>query len=193
MMPRIDITKLFLQVYEAYPARIVNRNDIELSNNIILPPSALDFLTKNNIIEESKNPILFRVLNYEINISTYAGVIDFTAEEGKCYLPTNMFDRLCLLEGQNVNIRKSSLERGIYVRLRPYDIEFMEKINQKDIIEYNLKNYFCLTPYDIISFKFGKKIYKLDVIECKPNKAIRIINSNIEVDFCPPKDNEKSP
>ena len=48
MMPRIDITKLFLQVYEAYPARIVNRNDIELSNNIILPPSALDFLTKNN-------------------------------------------------------------------------------------------------------------------------------------------------
>ena len=66
-MPRIDITKLFLQVYEAYPARIVNRNDIELSNNIILPPSALDFLTKNNIIEESKNPILFRVLNYEIS------------------------------------------------------------------------------------------------------------------------------
>ena len=192
-MPRIDITKLFIQVYEAYPARIVNRNDIELSNNIILPPSALDFLTKNNIIKESKNPILFRVLNYEINISTYAGVIDFTAEEGKCYLPTNMFDRLCLLEGQNVNIRKSSLERGIYVRLRPYDIEFMEKINQKDIIEYNLKNYFCLTPHDIISFKFGEKIYKLDVIECKPDKAIRIINSNIEVDFCPPKDNEKSP
>ena len=190
-MPRIERYKSL--VYKAYSARFVNRNDIELSNNIILPPSALDFFTKYNIIEESKNPILFCVTNAEINISTFAGVIDFTAEEYKCYLPTNMFDRLCLLEGQNVNIKKWSLERGIYVRLRPYDIEFMEKINQKDIIEYNLKNYFCLTPYDIISFKFGEKIYKLDVIECKPGKAIRIINSNIEVDFSPPEGNEKSP
>jgi ubiquitin fusion degradation protein 1 len=33
-----------------------------------------------------------------------------------------------------------------------------------------------------------KKTYKIDVIQCKPDKAIRTLNCDIEVDFAPPKD-----
>ena len=38
---RIDINEIFIEVYKAFPAKMVYRDDIELSNSIILPPSAL--------------------------------------------------------------------------------------------------------------------------------------------------------
>ena len=45
---------------------------------------------------DSKNPILFRILNINLNIYTHCGVVEFTAETGTCYIPSHMFDRLCL-------------------------------------------------------------------------------------------------
>ena len=62
----------------------------------------------------------------------------------------------------------------------------------KSFLEYNLRNYFCLTEGDTISLKFGRNIYKIDIIQCKPSKAIRTLNTDIEVDFSPPKDYEES-
>ena len=55
--------------------------------------------------EKSKDPALFRILNIQLGIHTHCGVAEFTAEEGTCYLPYNMFDRLSLEEGQQVNVR----------------------------------------------------------------------------------------
>lgn len=38
---QVDISNLFIEVYQAFPASIMGREDIDLSNSIILPPSAL--------------------------------------------------------------------------------------------------------------------------------------------------------
>ena len=193
MRRRIDINEIFIEVYKAYPARMVYRDDIELSNSIILPASALGVLSSMKNFNDSKNPILFRILNIELNISTHCGVAEFTAEEGACYLPSNMFERLCLTEGQQVNIRNFALKLGTFIKLQPHKTEFIDNPNPKTILEYNLRNYFCVTEGDTISVKFGKKIYNIDVIECKPDKAIRTLNTDIEVDFCPPKDYKEHP
>ena len=190
---RIDINEIFIEVYKAYPAKMVYRDDIELSNSIILPGSALGKLSIMKNFNDSKNPILFRILNIELNILTHCGVAEFTAEEGTCYLPTNMFDKLCLMEGQQVNIRNTVLKPGTFIKLQPHLTEFIDNPNPKTILEYNLRNYFCVTEGDTISVKFGKKTYKIDVIKCKPDKAIRTLNTDIEVDFCPPKDYKEPP
>ena len=99
-----------------------------------------------------------------------------------------MFDRLSLEEGQQVNIRKIKLDPGTFIKLRPHKTEFINNPKPKIILEYNLRNYYCVTEGDTIDVKFRNKYYKIDVIECKPNKAIRTLNCDLEVDFAPPKD-----
>ena len=184
----IQINSIFIEVYKAFPASIMGREDIDQSNSIILPPSALGKLSLMKNFGDSKNPILFRILNIELNISTHCGVVEFTAEEGICYIPSNMFEKLCLMEGQTVNLRNVDLKPGTFIKIQPHLTEFINNPNPKTILEYNLRNYFCVTEGDTISVKFGKKIYKLDIVECKPVKAIRTLNCDIAVDFAPPKD-----
>ena len=188
----IDLNEIFVQVYKAYPAKTVHKDNIENSNNIILPQSALNELSRMKDLNDSNDPVLFRILNIELNIKTHCGVADFTAEEGTCYLPDNMFDRLYLMEGQKVNIMKVNLKPGTFIKLQPHLTEFTEN-PEHNILEYNLRNYFCVTQGDTISVKCGEKTYKLDVIECKPEKAIRTLNTNLEIDFCPPKDYKEPP
>ena len=192
-MRRINPYEIFIEVYKAFPASIMGREDIDLSNSIILPASALGVLSSMRNFKDSKNPILFRILNIELNMATHCGVAEFTAQEGTCYLPSNMFERLCLMEGQQVNIRNVDLKEGKFIKLQPHLTEFINNPNPKTILEYNLRNYFCVTEGDTISVKFSKKIYKLDIVQCKPAKAIRTLNTDIEVDFCPPKDYKEEP
>jgi ubiquitin fusion degradation protein 1 len=185
---RVDVENLFIEVYRAYPASIMGRDEIELSNSVILPPSALQKLSLMKNFNDTKNPILFRILNIQLNIYTHCGVFDFTAQEGTCFLPYNMFDKLCLEEGQKVNLRSVVLQPGTFIKLQPHKTDFIKNPNPKTILEYNLRNYFCATEGDTISVKFLDKIYKIDVLECKPEKAIRTLNCDIMVDFAPPKD-----
>ena len=192
-MRRLNVNEIFIEVYKAFPASIMGREDIDLSNSIILPASALGVLSSMRNFKDSKNPILFRILNIELNMATHCGVAEFTAQEGTCYLPSNMFERLCLMEGQQVNIRNVDLKQGKFIKLQPHLTEFINNPNPKTILEYNLRNYFCVTEGDTISVKFSKKIYKLDIVQCKPAKAIRTLNTDIEVDFCPPKDYKEEP
>ena len=188
MHGRIQIDKIFIEIYKAFPCSVMGRDDIDLSNSIILPQTALQKLSSMKNFGDSKNPILFRILNIELNIFTHCGVAEFTAEEGTCYIPYNMFEKLCLIEGQTVNIRNIELKAGTFIKLKPHLTEFINNPNPKTILEYNLRNYFCVTEGDTISVKFGKKIYKIDIIQCKPNKAIRTLNCDIIVDFEAPKD-----
>ena len=188
MQGRIQIDNIFIEIYKAFPCSVMGREDIDLSNSIILPQTALQKLSSMKNFGDSKNPILFRILNIELNIFTHCGVAEFTAEEGTCYIPYNMFEKLCLIEGQTVNIRNIELKPGTFIKLKPHLTEFINNPNPKTILEYNLRNYFCVTEGDTISVKFGKKIYKIDIIQCKPNKAIRTLNCDIVVDFEAPKD-----
>jgi len=50
---------------------------------VILPASALDHLTRLHI----EYPMLFKLTNRVKNRETHCGVLEFVAEEGRCYLP----------------------------------------------------------------------------------------------------------
>lgn len=51
--------------------------------SVIMPPSALEQLTRLNIIY----PMLFKLTNKKTNRVTHCGVLEFVADEGKVYLP----------------------------------------------------------------------------------------------------------
>lgn len=59
------------------------RTDVEKGGKIIMPPSALDHLTRLNIVY----PMLFKLTNVSKNRITHSGVLEFVADEGKVYLP----------------------------------------------------------------------------------------------------------
>ena len=186
--PNLDVRNLFIEVYQAYPGSIMGREDIDISNSLILPPSALQKLSQLKNFGNTNNPVLFRILNVDLQIYTHCGVKEFTAQEGCCYLPFNMFDKLCLEEGQKVNLHALSLKPGTFIKLQPHKTAFIDLPNPKAILEFSLRDYFCVTEGDTISIKFNNRIYKIDVIQCKPEKQIRTLNCNLEVEFDPPKD-----
>ncbi len=188
--PTLDI---FIEVYKAYPANFFFRDEIETTNSIILPPSALQKLTSMQKGFTRTSPVLFRILNIQLNMFTHCGVHDFTADEDTCIIPTNMFNRLCLEIGQMVNLRNITLEKGKLIKIQPHKTEFINNPNPKTILENNLRDYFCLTEGDTITVKFNRKNYLIDIVECQPKKAITTIDCDITVDFLPPKDYVEPP
>ena len=188
-----DFNNIFIELYKAFPATVLGRMDLENSNSICLPPSALIKLTNMGKAFNQSNPIIFRIMNIELNIFTHWGVIDFTAEEGTCYLPFNIFDKLCLNEGQPVNLRNVELKKGTYIKIRPHKTELLDQGNQRVILEYCLRSFFCVTEGDTISIEVNKKAYDIDIVKCKPERAVMILNCNVEVDFDAPKDHKEPP
>ena len=152
--PNIDVRNVFIEVYQAYPGSKMGRDDIDISNSIILPPSALQKLSALRYFGNTDDPVLFKILNIDLQIYTHCGVKEFTAQEGCCYLPFNMFDKLCLEEGQKVNLRALSLKPGIFIKLQPHKTAFIELPNPKEILKYRLSHYFCVTEGDTINSNF---------------------------------------
>jgi ubiquitin fusion degradation protein 1 len=60
-----------------------DRDHLNYGGKIIMPPSALDKLTRLHITY----PMLFELTNGQKQRMTHAGVLEFVAEEGKVYLP----------------------------------------------------------------------------------------------------------
>lgn len=54
---------------------------------VIMPPSALDMLTRLNI----NYPMLFKLSNRRTNRHTHCGVLEFIADEDKIYIPYWVF------------------------------------------------------------------------------------------------------
>jgi ubiquitin fusion degradation protein 1 len=76
----------FDEYYRCYPVAMMPGNEREQADHggkLFLPASALDKLTQLHITY----PMLFEVINGAKGKSTHAGVLEFTAEEGRCYLP----------------------------------------------------------------------------------------------------------
>lgn len=144
-----------------------------------MPPSALDTLTRHNI----EYPMLFKVTNNRKDRESHCGVLEFVADEGKCYLPYWMMDNLLLSEGDLVTIESVSLPVARFSKFQPHSIDFLDITNPKAVLENALRNFACLTTGDVIAIKYNKKIYQLCVLETKPGNAVSIIECDMNVEF----------
>jgi ubiquitin fusion degradation protein 1 len=76
----------FDEYYRCYPVAMLpgpERENVNHGGKVIMPPSALDKLTRLHI----SYPMLFELINQPADKKTHAGVLEFIAEEGKIYLP----------------------------------------------------------------------------------------------------------
>lgn len=81
-----QVTRRFDEYYRCYPVVMLpgpERETINHGGKVILPPSALDKLTRLHITY----PMQFELINGSRGQMTHAGVLEFIAEEGKIYLP----------------------------------------------------------------------------------------------------------
>lgn len=79
-------TRRFDEYYRCYPVAMLpgpERENVNHGGKVIMPPSALDKLTRLHITY----PMLFELHNGAKERMTHAGVLEFIAEEGKIYLP----------------------------------------------------------------------------------------------------------
>ena len=149
-----------------------------------MPPSALAKLSTLNI----SYPMLFHLTNNRENKSTNCGVLEFIAEEGRCYIPKWMMSTLQLEEGGVLNIKSCNLELGKFVKIQPQSTNFLEITDPKAVLENTFRNFSCLTVGDIISIEYNDTCYDILVLETQPSdKGISIIETDLEVDFAAPK------
>ena len=78
--------KRFDEYYRCYPTVMLpgpNRDNLNYGGKIIMPPSALEKLTRLHITY----PMLFELVNGQEGTHTHAGVLEFIAAEGRVYIP----------------------------------------------------------------------------------------------------------
>lgn len=173
----------FHRQFRSYPVSFIDRSDLENGDKIVLPPSALDTLTRLNITF----PMLFKLTSRD-GRSTHCGVQEFVAEEGHANLPYWLMQNLLVSEGSMITISNVNLPKGTFVKFRPQTSDFLKIANPKAVLEATLRSFTCLTKGDTIAISYNNKVYYIDVLEVAPGVAISIIETDVNVEFEAPSD-----
>ena len=181
--------KRFDEYYRVYPTAMMpgpERESINHGGKIFLPASALDKLSQLHVTY----PMLFELTNGAKAKSTHAGVLEFTAEEGRCYLPFWLMQTLGLEPGDLLQTKSTDLPPGGFIKLQPQNTEFLDISDPKAVLETAFRNFSCLTVGDVFTFSYNDNVYEIAVLEVKPDdgvkRAVSVQETDIEVDFAPP-------
>jgi len=130
--------------------------------------------------------MLFRLESADKGTGTHCGVLEFTAEEGSCFIPFWMMQNLLIEEGSVISVTNISLPKATFVKLQPQHVDFLEITNPKAVLEHALRNYSCVTKGDVICIPYNSKNYHFELKEVKPKDAACIIETDCNVDFDAP-------
>ncbi|XP_062591219.1 ubiquitin fusion degradation protein 1 homolog, partial [Saccostrea cucullata] len=137
-----EMGRSFNQTYRCYSVTMLGeRDDVERGGKIIMPPSALDQLTRLHI----QYPMLFKLTNKKKNRETHCGVLEFVADEGRIYIPYWMMTNLLLTEGDLIQVENVSLKVATFARFQPQSVDFLDITNPKAVLENMLRSFACLT------------------------------------------------
>lgn len=179
-----QVPQTFEQQYNCFSVAFIDRPHLEEGDKILLPQSAFDMLARMNV----DYPMLFELSNPTMGRRTHCGVLEFTAEEGKCYIPFWMMQNLMLAEGSIINVKNVSLPKATFVKLRPQSSEFLEISNPRAVLEKKLRSFSCVTVGDHLCINYLDKNYYLEITEVRPGDAASIIETDCNVDFDAPAD-----
>ncbi|KAJ2867038.1 ubiquitin fusion degradation protein [Coemansia aciculifera] len=177
----------FSRYYSAYPVAAYpgNKTDANYGGKIFMPASALEELSRLEIVY----PMLFKLENDEATTSrrTHCGVLEFTAEEGRVYLPQWMMETLELAPGSPVKVLNVALLHGSLVKLQPQSTDFLDISDHRAVLENALRKFSAMTVGDIVTIEYNNREYRIAVLETKPSpSAINIVETDLSVDFAAP-------
>ncbi|CAG9944368.1 unnamed protein product [Clonostachys rosea f. rosea IK726] len=185
---RRPIVQRFDEYYRCYPVIMApgaERPELNFGSKIILPPSALDKVSKLHV----QWPLLMELINGEKGKHSHAGVLEFIAEEGRAYIPQWMMVTLGMDVGDMIQIRTTSLELAKLVKLQPQSTNFLDISDPKAVLERAFRNFATLTKGDVFSFEYNDTIYDVAVLDVKPETekmGVSMIETDVSVDFAPP-------
>lgn len=95
---------------------------------------------------------------------------------------------LDLEDGDPIHVQGTRLPKGKFVKLQPQTVDFLEISDPKAVLEQALRNYPTLTKGDIIEISYNCLTFEILIMEVQPDaEGITIIETDLEVDFAPPK------
>ncbi|ETM50796.1 hypothetical protein L914_05198 [Phytophthora nicotianae] len=165
-------------------------------DKIALPVSALEELNPQNALE-------LGVFTFELSFDedqqggeasiakrqTHAGVLEFVADEGTVGLPPKVAASLFRHTKElpdSIQVRFVRLEKGKFASLQPRGEGFGDRqIDFKHMLERSLKAHTTLTEGDVLFVRHGRETFEVLVAELKPERAINILNTDLEVDMIP--------
>ncbi|CAJ0602319.1 unnamed protein product [Cylicocyclus nassatus] len=175
-----------MRAYSAvfFDADAAKVNELNHGGKILLPNSTLDYLIRYNV----PYPMLFKVASIGENPrATNCGVLEFSAPEGKCYLPQWMMKQLRIDEGAEVRVDSVTLPSATYAKLKPQSLEFLNISNPRAVLEVELRKFACLTKNDMIAVMYADQVLEFLVQEVKPSNAVCIIECDLNLDFDAPE------
>lgn len=152
-----DMPRPFKTQYKCFSVSMLpgnERNDLEHGGKIIMPPSALDQLTRLNIVY----PMLFKLTNAAASRTTHCGVLEFVADEGKVYLPYWMMQNLAIDQGGLLMVESASLPVATFAKFQPHSVDFLDLTNPKAVLESKLRNFACLSTGDVVAIVYNNKV-----------------------------------
>lgn len=186
----------------------VPMNKLDDGDKLLLPASALESLLSQSSANTSDygsmtdasfgngdqisqtsglpSPITFEIRNVKARNLIYGGVKEFSAEDGLVHLPQWMQRSLNLEVGDTVALRLKELPKGQWARLRPISADYKEIMDYRAALESYLRaNYNTLTAGEILNIKYGSNRYEFLVDDLKPEKAVCVTDTDIEIDIEP--------
>lgn len=132
--------------------------------------------------------------------TTHAGVMEFTAPEGCVSLPSHVWRNLGLHPEDStisnsdsarsadfVNVKYLRLPKATFAVLQPLGLDFAELANHKAVLETNLRMHATMTAGDVLTVQHQGLEYQLRVKELKPEAAVTVIETDMEVEVVPPE------
>lgn len=184
--------KQFTKEYNCFPLSYLEAQGIktkadiknlEKSDRIIMPPSALNHL----MLFKINYPYFFKLTSRELGISEYCGVLEFTAPEKTVYAPSWLMHKLFIED--RIYINSVNLPSGKRVKFKAVP-EFFALPNQQVILEKTLRELNVLSMGQELNILFVGKVYKLTVVELVPCTVVSIINADLNVEFEPISEEE---
>ncbi|CAI9294788.1 unnamed protein product [Lactuca saligna] len=163
-------------------------------DKIKLPPSCFNDLSSEGAFD--KGPLHFQLSVHHQNnsspsetITTHAGVLEFTADEGTVIIPPHIWNNLYSKKDPItplIEVKYVWLPKGTYAKLQSQELGFSDIPNHKAVLETTLRQHATLSQNDILTVKHGVLTYHLHVLELKPSPSVSVLETDIEVDIVGP-------
>ncbi|KAI8990997.1 ubiquitin fusion degradation protein UFD1-domain-containing protein [Mycotypha africana] len=164
---------------------------LDQGDKIILPQIVLEQLLQQvgGVNGTLPSPLTFQLKNHQlVDKVIYAGVKEFSlTNNALIQLPRWMIDFLSLHHGDHVLVKLAILPKGTYARLKPVSDAFFKNITDyRAALEAHLRQHYqTLTVNQPLSCRYGDQAYHFKVVDLKPQEAVSIVDTDLEVDLDP--------
>lgn len=187
----MDSTQAPLEWSASYDLADINSTTSLPGDKILLPSSALQQLLATS--PQLPHPLTFRLVNPDNDRVVYAGVREFSAEEGHATLSSFLEHALDVNNklSPKITIHAKQLSKGTYVKIRPLDAGY-DPEDWKSLLEDHLRrNFTTLTRGEILDIPAGHltgslstQHFRFLIDEFMPSgEAICVVDTDLEVDI----------